>query len=100
VHHADGGVTRYHHDEDHRPCGITAPNGAHTAWRQDRLGRCSWITDALGATTTYEYPPGGYPAEPGEPPRAHVHTQPERSVCVDGSTCPGWMHIMLAKKLS
>ncbi len=85
-HQPDGGVAQYHYDEARRPRGATAPNGAHKAWRQDRLGRLDWLTDALGATTTYDYEPGGHPTKPSAvAPRANVHAQPSRIVLPDGA---------------
>jgi RHS repeat-associated protein len=80
------GDTRFHYDEQHRPCGRTLPNDAHESWRQNRLGQLDWHTDALGATTTFDYDLAGHTAEPAaEPPRAQAHVRPRRVVRADGS---------------
>jgi RHS repeat-associated protein len=79
-------TVQYHYDAQHRPCGRTAPNGAHESWQQSRLGQLRWHTDAIGATTTFDYDIAGHPDEPAdEPPRAGAHAKPRRIVRADGS---------------
>lgn len=89
--HLPGGtLERYHYDAQHRPCGRTAPNGAHESWQQNCLGRVLWHTDALGATTTFEYTDGANGGDPAlaadAPLRAGAHLHPLRIVRADGST--------------
>lgn len=86
-HGPQGRIAEYHYDDQHRPCGHTAANGAHTSWRQDRLGRIDWETDPTGATTTYEHAADGSPDEPlPEGPSAQGHVQPARVVAADGGS--------------
>ena len=77
------GTVEHHFDEQHRPCGRTAPNGGHSAWRQDRLGRVDWFTDPVGATTRYDYDDAAH--DPLDPPRAEGHTSPTCVVAADGT---------------
>ncbi|AKJ30736.1 PAAR domain-containing protein [Caldimonas brevitalea] len=81
-HLPDGGVVQHHYDEHRRPCGRTVTNGGHTSWRQDRLGRMDWQTDAAGATTHYEFDPA---PEDDDAPRLDGHLQPARVVFADGA---------------